>query len=127
MTGQSQDRDRHRVLEMLLAAITRLAVAYPATTLALCLALAGACTWYTQRDLKFQTSRGDLIDPRSAYHQRWMHYTREFGDVTEDMVVVVEGSHPGDIQRGLDDLGPRVEQEPRLFKNVLYKVDLGRL
>jgi len=127
MSGQATESERSGLLETILAAATRVIVRFPVLTLALCVGLAGASIVYTQRDLQFKTSRGDLIDPKTDYHQRWMNYTKEFGDVNEDMVVVVEGSDRGAIQRALDDLGPRLEQEPDLFKNVLYKVDLARL
>jgi hopanoid biosynthesis associated RND transporter like protein HpnN len=127
MPGQATDGDQHGFLPTILAAVTRLTLRFPVVTLAVCLGLAGACVVYTQRDLQFKTSRGDLIDPKTDYHQRWLNYIKEFGDVTEDMVVVVEGKSPADIQQVLDDLGARVEKEPRLFKNVLYKVDLSHL
>ncbi|HTI50215.1 MAG TPA: MMPL family transporter, partial [Planctomycetaceae bacterium] len=127
MPGQATEGDQHGFLPTILATVTRLALRFPVLTLAFCLGLSGACVVYTQRDLQFKTSRGDLIDPKTDYHQRWLNYTKEFGDVTEDMVVVVEGRNSADIQQVLDDLGPRVEQESRLFKNVLYKVDLSHL
>jgi len=108
-------------------AITGFAARFPVFTLALCAGLALASVWHTARSLQFKTSRADLIDPHTDYHQRWLNYTREFGDVTEDMVVVIEGPDATTIRGAIDDLGPRVEHEQRLFKNVLYKVDLGRL
>ena len=82
---------------------------------------------YTRDHLAFKTSRADLIDPSTEYHQRWLNYTREFGDVTEDMVVVVEAEDSATIQRAVDELGRRLEGETELFKNVLYKVDLSHL
>src|SRR5262249_43526168 len=91
------------------------------------LGLAVICTLYTRDHLTFKTSRADLIDPDTEYHQRWLNYTREFGDVTEDMVVVVEAGDADTIQRTLNDLGRRLEGENELFKNVLYKVDLSHL
>src|SRR5205823_10663896 len=61
------------------------------------------------------------------YHQRWINYTREFGDVTEDMVIVVEGDDRAIITETLDELGTHLARESDLFKNVLYKVDLSHL
>ncbi|MSR56177.1 MAG: hypothetical protein EXS05_00650 [Planctomycetaceae bacterium] len=127
MSGPSTDSSRRTALQRLLSAVTTCAVRFPVVTLAVCFVTAVAAVWHTQQRLEFKTSRADLIDPRTAYHQRWLNYTREFGDVTEDMVVVVEGSDAADIGRAIDELGPRIEHETRLFKNVLYKVDLSGL
>src|SRR6185369_7299701 len=95
MSGQATESERSGLLETILAAATRVIVRFPLVTLAICLGLAGACVVYSQRDLQFKTSRADLIDPKTDYHQRWKNYTDEFGDVNEDMVVVVEGSDKG--------------------------------
>jgi hopanoid biosynthesis associated RND transporter like protein HpnN len=108
--------------------LTTVVVAHhPILTLALSLVLAVVCALYTRDHLAFKTSRADLIDPSTEYHQRWMNYTREFGDVNEDMVVVIEGDDPATIQRATDALGRRLEDETELFQNVLYKVDLSHL
>jgi hopanoid biosynthesis associated RND transporter like protein HpnN len=114
-------------LEASLALTTRFASRFPWFTLLVCVISAAACAVYTRDKLQFKTSRADLIDPNTEYHQRWMNYTREFGDVTEDMVVVVEADDPQTIERVLDEMGKRLESETELFKNVLYKVDLSRL
>ncbi|MGQ0636890.1 MAG: MMPL family transporter [Planctomycetaceae bacterium] len=127
MPGPALESGRHTLLERILKGVTRGVVRFPATTLVGCLALACAGGWVTHTTLRFKTSRADLIDPATAYHQRWLNYTREFGDVSEDMVVVVEGSDRETIKRAMDDLGPRIERESALFQNVLYRVDLGRL
>jgi len=115
------------LVEAVLHVITVSAARCPMITLAVCLALAAACILYTRDHLSFKTSRADLIDPSTEYHQRWMNYTHEFGDVTEDMVVVVEADDPRTITHALDDLGRRLESETELFKNVLYRVDLSHL
>src|SRR5262245_32249536 len=131
MSGQPPERPGPRphrsLVESVLHLTTVVVARNPLTTLALSLALAVACTLYTRDHLAFKTSRADLIDPSTEYHQRWMNYTREFGDVNEDMVVVVEGDDPATIQRATDDLGRQLESETELFQNVLYKVDLSHL
>jgi hopanoid biosynthesis associated RND transporter like protein HpnN len=127
MEGHAPEHQHSGLVEMVLHAITNLVARYPVFTLAICLGLAGAATLYTRDNLSFKTSRADLIDPKTEYHQRWMNYTREFGDVTEDMVVVVEGEDSAVVTAALDDLGPRLLGETELYKNVLYKVDLSHL
>ena len=126
MSGHSESK-RRSLVEAVLHWTTRASSRFPLVTLAACLALAALCAFYTRDKLSFKTSRADLIDPRSEYHQRWLNYTREFGDVTEDMVVVVEGPDAETIKHALDDLGDCLEGETELFKNVLFKVDLSRL
>lgn len=127
MPGHAPDSRPHSLVEAVLRWTTVASSRYPIFTLALCLGLAAACCVYTRDHLSFKTSRADLIDPSTEYHQRWQNYTREFGDVTEDMVVVVEADDPETIERTLDDLGRRLERETELYKNVLFKVDLSHL
>jgi hopanoid biosynthesis associated RND transporter like protein HpnN len=127
MDGQPAARQHHGLVEVVLHATTRFVAHFPVFTLAACLGLAVLSILYTRDHLSFKTSRADLIDPKTQYHQRWTNYTHEFGDVTEDMVVVVEGEDSSVITAAIDDLGTRLEEETELFKNVLYKVDLSRL
>jgi hopanoid biosynthesis associated RND transporter like protein HpnN len=126
-TGRQAENRRKSLVESVLYCTTLVAARFPIFTLGLCLGLATACAIYTRDHLEFRTSRADLIDPDTEYHQRWTNYTREFGDVTEDMVVVVEGDDAATITATIEDLGPRLERETALVKNVLYKVDLSRL
>ena len=127
MDDHVPDRSHRGLVEQVLHATTKFIAHFPILTLACSLALAGYSVWYTSQNLAFKTSRADLIDPDAEYHQRWVNYTREFGDVTEDIVVVVEGDDAAAITEALDDLGNRVSDESKLFKNVLYKVDLAHL
>ncbi len=125
--GHATKPKRRSLVDTLLYGTTVAAARFPVLTLAVCLGLAAVCTLYTRDHLAFKTSRADLIDPNTDYHQRWLNYTREFGDVTEDMVVVVEADDAATITQVLDELGGRLERESDLFKNVLFKVDLSRL
>ena len=127
MSAHQAEPRRRSLVEAVLRGTTVIVARFPVFTLAVCLGLAAVCAVYTRDNLSFKTSRADLIDPNTEYHQRWMNYTREFGDVTEDMVVVVEGDDAETIKQALDQLGKRLERESDLFKNVLYKVDLSRL
>src|SRR5437899_3049545 len=127
MPGQPQERPHRSLVETVLHLTTVVVVRNPILTLLLSLGLAAACVLYTRDHLAFKTSRADLIDPSTEYHQRWLNYTREFGDVTEDMVVVIEGDDPQVVTDTLDDLGTRQSGETELYKNVLYNVDLRHL
>ncbi|MFN0053352.1 MAG: MMPL family transporter [Planctomycetales bacterium] len=127
MTQPATDGRQRRLMERFLRLVIGTAARFPWLTLLVALASASLAVWYTSEHLQFKISRADLIDPQTSYHQRWLNYTREFGDVSEDMVVVVEGPSARTIQQAVDDLGVRLEQEPEHFRNVLYKVDLSRL
>ncbi|MBS0207028.1 MAG: MMPL family transporter [Planctomycetes bacterium] len=84
------------------------------------------CIAYTVQCIKFKTDRADLIDPAASFQKRWKRYTESFGD-TSDMVVVVESKTPETIKQVLDELGGRLQNDPKLFTNVLYKVEPGKL
>jgi hopanoid biosynthesis associated RND transporter like protein HpnN len=127
MAGHTTEPHRLSLIQAALHGITQVASRFPILTLTACLGLAAICSVYTRDNLAFKTSRADLIDPKTEYHQRWINYTREFGDVTEDMVVVVAGDDSATITQALDELGTSLERESDLFKNVLYKVDLSHL
>src|SRR5262245_38952593 len=82
---------------------TRWIMAYPVTTIAVCLAVAlGAC-YLTATRLGYQTSRLDLLNPKSNYNRLWLEYIKEFGD-EDDAVVVVEGQGREQVVPVLEEL-----------------------
>ncbi len=83
--------------------LTRLIIAFPATTLALMLGLAVGACYLTATRLGYQTSRMDLLDPKSNYNQLWTEYIDEFGD-EDDAVVVVEGNGREQVVPVLEEL-----------------------
>jgi hopanoid biosynthesis associated RND transporter like protein HpnN len=99
---------------------------HPWRTLLVTVAVTAGCLAYTSRELKFKTDRSDLIDPSAAFHQRWLNYTRSFGE-SSDLVVAVESSEPETIKHVLDELGQRLRAHPDLFSNILYKIEPGAL
>lgn len=106
--------------------MTELSSRRPRLTMWLILLSAVGCIVYTAQNMKFKTDRADLIDPAATFQKRWQRYTESFGDAN-DMVVVVESKHPETIKQVLDDLGQRLKAEPKLFTNVLFKVEPGQL
>ena len=70
--------------------------------------LAGAACYLTYTQLGYQTTRLDLLNPKSNYHRLWIEYIKEFGD--EDDAVSVHASvdfkfvrakfHPRDFTSG---------------------------
>ncbi len=105
---------------------TRLLLAFPVATIALALGLAGAACYLTATQLGYQTSRLDLLNPKSNYNRLWLEYIKEFGD-EDDAVVVVEGQGREQVVPVLEELSRALAQEERLFHAVLHEVDLGKI
>lgn len=98
--------------------------ARPRLTVWCVLTLACAAVAVTVAHLTIKTSRADLVDPAAEFARSWREYSETFGG-TSDLIVVVETrtSNPQLIQTVLNDLGQRVEREPQLFSNVLYRIE----
>lgn len=124
--AHAADGDQHSGVARALRAVTHLAANFPLSILLLTAIVCGLCSFYTTKNLGFKTKRADLINPNAAYHQRWMAFTKDFGEMA-DMVVVVEGDNRTEIQKALDDLGQQLEREPENFSEILYKVDTTHL
>ncbi len=105
---------------------TRLIIAYPVFTIAVSLALAAAACYLTATRLGYQTSRLDLLNPKSNYNRLWVEYIKEFGD-EDDAVVVVEGAGREQVVPVLEELSAALAREDRLFHAVLHEVDLGKI
>jgi hopanoid biosynthesis associated RND transporter like protein HpnN len=106
--------------------LTRLIIAFPMATVALMLGLAVAACYLTATRLGYQTSRMDLLDPKSSYNQLWTQYIEEFGD-EDDAVVVVEGAGREQVVPVLEEISRTLAREDRLFHAVLHEVDLGKI
>ncbi len=115
------EHDRRSLLQEGLRVVTRIGARRPLITLWFVVLSACIATAFTFLCLGFKTERADLIDPSADFHQRWMRYTKSFGE-TADIIVVVEGDDPEAIKRAVDELGSRMTQEPTLFTQVLYKI-----
>jgi hopanoid biosynthesis associated RND transporter like protein HpnN len=127
LTTPADHVQEHRsFLSESLASLTAACVRQPRWTLLFMLASAVACGWYTANHLRFKTNRADLIDPSAAFQQRWLEFTRSFGE-QNDIVVVVEANSPELIKQVQDEIGGRLKQHPELFTNVLYRIEPGKL
>ena len=105
---------------------TRLILAFPVATIAIALALAMSACYLTATRLGYQTSRMDLLNPKSSYNRLWIEYIKEFGD-EDDAVVVVEGAGREQVVPVLQELSQALAREDRLFHAVLHEVDLGKI
>lgn len=111
-----------RLLLMLVATVCR----FPRSVLLLSLLLCGLSIYAACTRLEYHTQRNDLISARKDYQQRWQKYLAEFGD-DDDMVVVVRGQDPKQIEQALEAVAGRVRACPELFDRLFYKVDLRHL
>lgn len=105
---------------------TRIALRFPAATLALAVALTVFSVAYTWQNLSYRTSRLDLLNPESDYNRLWIDYINEFGD-EDDAVVVVEGASRDHVVPVLDEISAVLAREDRLFHAVLHGVDLSQI
>ncbi len=109
-----------------LLAITEWSLRAPLTVLFGAVALALVALVVTASGLTFKTSRLDLLNPRSEYHQRWLAYLAEFG-TRDDAVIVVRGDAPAALTAAIDDLALQLRAEPQTFESVFHRRDLSRL
>ena len=114
------------LLPRLLHSVTRSVSQRPRGTLGMLLLLTLVSLGMSARFLGFKTSRSDLIDPDSVFHQRWLEYTERFGDQS-DVLVVVEAPTTSETRRVLDELGAALVAEDELFSRVLHCIDTAEL
>lgn len=126
MSGQNTSDDGPSWMSEALRSLTHVCTRHPKVTLLLVVLSCVVSIGYTVTNLKFKTDRSDLIDPSTPFQQRWLRYTKSFGE-SADMVVVVEGDGPETIKQALDRIGETLKQQPDLFANVLYKIEPGNL
>ncbi|HVX14976.1 MAG TPA: MMPL family transporter [Pirellulales bacterium] len=105
---------------------TRVALRFPAATVALAVALTVFSVAYTWQNLSYRTSRLDLLNPESDYNRLWIDYVNEFGE-EDDAVVVVEGASRERVVPVLEEISTMLAREDRLFHAVLHGVDLGQI
>ncbi|MBN2578681.1 MAG: MMPL family transporter [Pirellulales bacterium] len=126
MSAEGMPQEDRSWLAETLTSLTRLVLRFPATTLVLAGLMAVAATYLSGTRLKFHTSRLDLLNPKSDFNRRWIHYIQEFGDA-EDVVVVLEGQNRGAIDPVAREIAAALEAEPEHFRDVLYEIDCSKL
>lgn len=109
-----------------LGSLTSVCARHAWVTICLVITSAVFCAYLTSQRLTFKTDRSDLINPSAEFYQRWINYTKSFGQF-DDIIIVIESDHPETLKQAIDDLGSRLTNQPKLFGNVLYRVDPGKL
>jgi len=86
-----------------------------------------ACVFYAlpkpMGHLEFDTSRKSLVGPHKRYHENFLAFKKEF-PAQDDLVVVVESEDAEKNRQFVERLGAKMEAEPKLFEDVIYKGDL---
>lgn len=122
----SQIPERESVLDKLSVFLVRTAIVHPVVTLIVGFGCMIAAAVIGYHFIQFHTSRADLLNPRSEYHQRWLRYVGEFGD-QEDVYVVVEGDSPREMEPVLIELADALRSQPQHFQHILEGFDAGQL
>jgi hypothetical protein len=108
-----------------LAFLTSLLLRAPLAVLIGGLVIALGCVVLAVGWLNFRTSRLDLLNPDSAFNQRWVAYLDEFGD-QDDVVIVVDGPSEEIVSAALDELAKSLRQDSR-FHSIMHETDLSAL
>ena len=107
--------------------LARLVVRFPVATLVLAGVATAVALFLTATRLGFRTSRAELLNPKSEFNQRWIEYTKEFGD-KEDVVFVVEGDGPENVVPVLDELAATLAEDGgKNYSAVLAAIDLSKI
>ena len=125
MAAERKPPSHASMLASPLALLTRLVLKSPQSVIAITIALAAACIVLAVGWMGFRTSRLDLLNPRSAFNQRWLAYLDEFGD-QDDVVVVVDAPTEAAVVAALEDLAAAVRQDDA-FYSLMHQVDLSPL
>ena len=88
--------------------------------------LTGLAVLYTVKFIQFDTNRDNLVGPNKTYHQYYLEYQKEF-PMQDDLVVLVESEDKEKNRQFVERLGNRLEAEPDLFADVMYRGDLRML
>jgi uncharacterized protein len=107
------------------SALARLDVRRPWIVIALSIALAAACVFYTYERLEFRTGQDDLISANNRDSRNYLRYTAEFPDLDGLIVVVKVDSDPKRAERFADALAQRLNSDKANVKSVFYRIDDG--
>ena len=97
---------QNSILARTLTGLAGLVIRHPWVTVMLSIVAAGASLALSTR-MTYRTGRGDVINLKSEFNQRYLEYTREFGD-KEDVVVVVHGRTREEIVPAMEEVSRAV-------------------
>jgi hypothetical protein len=81
---------------------------------------------YTVAQLRFDTSRSDLVGAEQRYHQNFQRFKKEFNS-QDELVAVVESEDMEKNRQFVERLGARLAAETNLFTDVIFNNDVTML
>lgn len=112
------------LLARILAALTARLLRRPWLSLGALLATVVAALAITALRLEYRSSRLDLLNPHSAYNQRWLAYLDEFG-AGDDIVLVVEGAQSRQVAAAVQSIAARLGDRPDVYRSVYFENDFS--
>ena len=118
--------DSNSILGNLALALARLGSARPRLVLVCGAVLAITCVAFACTNLRFLTSRDDMISPSKEVQRRWKDHLARVG-TEDDMVVVVAGNSEEAMRPAIDNLVAQLRNEPGRFQRIWHEADLTPL
>jgi uncharacterized protein len=84
------------------------------------------CIIYAVHSLGFSAARGDLVSEKIKYQRDYVEFKREF-QLPDSMIAMAESDSPEKNRMFVERLAARIQREPSLFANTVYKGDLGQM
>ena len=115
------------LLGSLARAVARVGNRRPGFILAVACVVSLVCVVYSCLNLRFLTSRNDMISPSKEVQRRWKDHLARVGGTEDDMVVVFAGAEEPGLRPAVEDLVSRLKLEPERFRRVWHEADLRGL
>jgi uncharacterized protein len=106
----------------LLRRLAGLASVHPVWTLVLAVLLAGVSVVYALTTLTLSTSQRDLLPQGQPYIQRYVEYSREFGDL-DDIAIAVEAPSLTEAKEYATRLVRELRARQVPLKRIAYRID----
>ena len=117
---------QNSILARTLTWLAGMVIRHPWVTVMLSIVAAGASLALSTR-MTYRTGRGDVINLKSEFNQRYLEYAQEFGD-KEDVVIVVHGRTREEIVPAMEEISRAVAQQNKLFGAVFHdQIDFSKL
>ncbi|MCU0959207.1 MAG: hypothetical protein MUF48_03815, partial [Pirellulaceae bacterium] len=125
MSTPERTRDGALAARML-GALTQGLLRVPRWSLAAGVLLAVLCAVLAGWRLGYHTDRLDLLNPRSAYNQRWLAYLEEFGR-EDDAIVVFQSGDRRALLAAIDQTAAALAASPESFHGILSRIEVAPL
>ncbi len=116
----------HGKLRQLLLLLTATVTRFPRlTVLVASLAAMTSLTWML-RDVQMRTQRHDLVSPQNPSQKRWLQFRKAY-DSRDEIVLVVCGRRPADIEATIDSIDTFLRAHPEDYRYPIARLETGSL